>query len=66
MKAAAIFLAGLIVLAFGTLFTLQGAGVVHWPRESFMLDQREWVERGLVIALAGLALILTAWRINRK
>jgi hypothetical protein len=66
MKAAAIFLAGLVVLAFGTLFTLQGAGVVHWPPESFMINQREWTERGLVVALIGLALILTAWRINRK
>ena len=65
MKPAAILVLGLIVLAFGTLFTLQGVGVVHWPRESFMIDQRVWVERGLVVALIGLALILTAWRIRR-
>jgi hypothetical protein len=30
-----------------------------------MLDQRDWIERGLVVALAGLALILTAWRIRK-
>jgi hypothetical protein len=65
MKAAIILLLGIIVLAFGTLFMLQGAGVVHWPPESFMLDQRDWIERGLVVALAGLALILTAWRIRK-
>ena len=65
MKATLILLAGIIILAFGTLFTLQGAGVVHWPPESFMLDQRDWIERGLVVALAGLALILTAWRIRK-
>ena len=65
MKATLILVLGILVLGFGTLFTLQGAGVVHWPRESFMLDQRDWIERGLVVALAGLALILTAWRIRK-
>ena len=65
MKPALILLAGIIVLGFGTLFTLQGAGVVHWPPESFMINQHEWTERGLVVVLIGLALILTAWRIRR-
>jgi hypothetical protein len=65
MKPALILLAGVIVLAFGTLFTLQGAGVVHWPPESFMINQHEWTERGLVVVLIGLALILTSWRIRR-
>jgi hypothetical protein len=44
---------------------LQGAGVVHWPPESFMINQRDWIERGLVVVLIGLALILTAWRIRK-
>ena len=48
------------MLAFGTLFALQGAGVVHWPRESFMLDQRDWVENGIVVAMIGVALIAMA------
>ena len=65
MKATLILLLGIVVLGFGALFTLQGAGVVHWPPQSFMLDQRDWIERGLVVALAGLALILTAWRIRK-
>ena len=65
MKAALTLLIGLVILAFGTLFVLQGAGVVHWPPESFMINQRDWIERGVVVALAGLALILTAWRIRR-
>jgi hypothetical protein len=65
MKSVAVLILGLVVLAFGTLFALQGAGVVHWPRESFMLDQRDWIEKGMVVALIGLALIATAWRIRR-
>jgi hypothetical protein len=65
MKPALVLLAGIAIFAFGALFTLQGAGVVHWPRESFMIDQRDWVERGIVVALIGLALMLTAWRIRK-
>jgi hypothetical protein len=65
MKPALVLLAGIVILAFGVLFTLQGAGVVHWPRESFMIDQRDWVERGIAVALIGVALILTAWRIRK-
>jgi hypothetical protein len=65
MKATLILLAGIIILAFGTLFTLQGAGVVHWPPESFMINQRDWIERGMVVILIGVALILTAWRTRK-
>ena len=65
MKSAAILLLGLIIFAFGTLFTPQGAGIVHWPRESFMLDNSDWIERGIVVALIGLGLILAAWRIRK-
>ena len=66
MKVAVTFMLGAMVLAFGTLFTLQGAGVVRWPPESFMINQHDWTERGIVVALIGLGLILTAWRIGRK
>ena len=50
---------GLLVFAGGLArpFALQGAGVVHWPRESFMLGNRDWVEYGIVIALIGVALM---------
>jgi hypothetical protein len=65
MKPAAILAAGVIVLAFGILFMLQGAGVVAWPRESFMINDRIWIERGLVVVLIGVGLMLTAWRIRR-
>ena len=66
MKAAVIFMLGAVVLAFGTLFTMQGAGVVRWPPESFMINQHDWTERGIVVVLIGLGLILTAWRTGRK
>ncbi len=65
MKSHIILALGVLVLAAGTLFTLQGAGIVQWPRESFMLGQRDWIERGIVVVLIGLGLILTARRIRK-
>ncbi len=52
-----VLIAGIVLFAFGTLFFLQGAGIVHWPAESFMLDIRIWMLWGGLIAAAGAALI---------
>ena len=49
---------GLLAVAFGLLFTLQGLGIVHWPRSSFMLDDRSWAVRGAVLVVGG---TLMAW-----
>ena len=49
---------GLLAVAFGLLFTLQGLGIVHWPRSSFMLDDRSWAVRGAVLIVGG---ALMAW-----
>jgi len=64
-KAALLVVAGVVATGSGILFALQGAGVVHWPAQSTMLDHREWIERGIVVVLIGLAMILTAWRIRK-
>lgn len=56
---------GLAIAAFGVLFLLQGLGIVHWPRSSFMLDQRVWVVRGAAIAVAGLLIVLAGRRLRR-
>ncbi len=53
---------GLVLFASGLLFLLQGAGIVHWPAESFMLDQRVWVWYGLGIAIAGAVLLFLSRR----
>jgi hypothetical protein len=66
VKSLIVLILGLIVLAAGLLFTLQGAGVVHWPADSFMLDKTDWIERGIVVMLIGLALVLTARRIRQN
>jgi len=52
-----LLIAGVVLVAFGSLFFLQGAGVVHWPASSFMLDIRIWMLWGALIAAAGAVLI---------
>lgn len=48
---------GLILAFFGTFFALQGAGIIMWPAESFMLASSRWVVYGLLIAVVGILLI---------
>jgi len=66
MKSTIVFVIGVFVLAEGILFALQGSGLVDWPRQSFIINDHDWIERGIVVALVGAALILTAWRIQKK
>jgi hypothetical protein len=61
MKVALLIL-GLLALLVGLLWAGQGAGLVHWPASSFMIDQRPWVARGVLLAIVGLALILWSQR----
>lgn len=48
---------GALLMLFGAFFALQGAGVIMWPAESFMLASSRWVIYGLLIVLAGALLI---------
>ena len=58
----ALLILGLLGLAMGLLWVGQGAGLVHWPASSFMIDQRPWVTRGAILAFIGLALIVLSRR----
>jgi hypothetical protein len=53
----AILILGIAAALMGLLWIGQGAGWVHWPASSFMLDQRPWIARGAVLAVLGAALI---------
>ena len=53
---------GLLLIAAGIFWALQGAGIVMWPAESFMLRQDDWVTYGIVTALGGAAMIGLAQR----
>ncbi|WP_375398287.1 hypothetical protein [uncultured Sphingomonas sp.] len=47
---------GLLGFAMGTLWFLQGAGIVRWPASSFMLDQRIWMLWGALLMAVGVGL----------
>ncbi len=66
MKVAVVFIVGVFLLVQGVLFTLQGLGIVTWPQQSFMINNHDWIDRGLVIALLGIVVILGAWRLQKK
>jgi hypothetical protein len=61
-----LLIVGLVALVFGTLFALQGSGVVNWPSDSFMLGQNVWRTRGIIIAIAGAAIILISRRVGNR
>jgi len=55
---------GIAAALMGSLWIGQGAGLIHWPASSFMIDQRPWVTRGAILMLVGLVLI-AASRVRR-
>ncbi|MBB3939742.1 putative membrane protein [Novosphingobium fluoreni] len=42
-----------LAIAMGLLWLGQGTGVVLWPSDSFMLQDRTWARNGLLLAAAG-------------
>jgi hypothetical protein len=58
----ALLVVGVLGLLMGLLWIGQGLGVIHGPASSFMLDQRPWAGRGVLLALVGLVLILLSGR----
>jgi hypothetical protein len=53
---------GAALLAMGVLWACQGAGLIRWPAESFMIDARPWIYYGAVTALVGLGVLILARR----
>ena len=53
---------GAALLAMGVLWACQGAGVIRWPAESFMIDARPWIYYGAVTALIGLVILVLGRR----
>jgi uncharacterized membrane protein len=49
-------LGGLLVFS-GSFWALQGAGIIMWPKESFMLADPAWIRYGLFTAALGAGLI---------
>jgi len=53
---------GILLIVAGGFFALQGAGIIMWPADSFMLARSQWVLYGLIILAAGLGLVWVARR----
>jgi hypothetical protein len=53
---------GCLALVMGLVWALQGAGIIQWPAESFMINQSQWMWYGASTAFGGVLLIL----ISRK
>ena len=56
MKAVALIV-GVMLLIPGLFFAAQGAGIIMWPADSFMLANHSWVLYGGLIAAGGASLI---------
>ena len=48
---------GAFLVFSGLFWSLQGAGIIMWPAESFMLAQSQWILYGLITAAVGAALV---------
>lgn len=59
-------LLGILLVLAGSLWTLQGLGLVMWPTESFMLADRQWAINGAITAIVGLGLIYLARRLAAR
>ena len=59
-----VLMIGVAVMAMGLLWIGQGLGLVHWPKSSFMLDQRQWAVRGAVLAVIGVLLVIYSRKRN--
>ncbi|EIZ80283.1 hypothetical protein WSK_1075 [Novosphingobium sp. Rr 2-17] len=53
---------GVLAIAMGLLWLGQGTGVIMWPAESFMLDERAWAVRGAILATVGGIMVWLARR----
>jgi len=58
----ALLVVGVAAVLMGLLWIGQGTGFVHWPASSFMIDQRQWVLRGAILAVGGLIFIALSRR----
>ncbi|MGH6743418.1 hypothetical protein EDF58_101639 [Novosphingobium sp. PhB57] len=56
------FVIGLFGIVVGLLWVGQGTGIISWPSDSMMLDDRSWAVRGAVMAAVGVILLWLARR----
>ena len=62
----AVLIIGCIVTFVGLVWAGQGAGIIQYPVDSFMISQTPWIYRGLGVATVGLLLVILSRRISRQ
>ncbi len=60
-----IVIIGVILVIFGIIFNFQGQGVVG-PESSFMYQNQEWIDYGVMISMMGVILILIGYVVEKK
>ena len=53
---------GVLAILIGVLWMGLGSGLVPWPKQSFMIDQRPWIWWGLLLAVVGVAVVALSRR----
>ena len=65
MGSVAIVIPGIILVVFGIIFNFQGQGMVG-PESSFMYQNQEWIDYGVMISMMGVILILIGYVVEKK
>lgn len=55
---------GMFLIAMGIIWALQGAGLLNWPADSFMLGRAEWALYGAMSA--GLGAVILWWAARQR
>lgn len=65
MKRIVLLLIGSLMVLMGLVWTGQGSGYFPYPADSFMVNQTPWIYWGLLLAAAGLMVIVMSRKRNR-
>ena len=65
MGSIAIVIPGIIFVIFGIIFSFQGQGMVG-PESSFMYQNEDWIDYGMVISMVGVIFILIGYVVEKK
>jgi hypothetical protein len=57
MRQKILIFAGILGFILGVVFMLQGLGIIRYPADSFMIDNRVWITRGGVLAFLSAILV---------
>ena len=65
MKRIVLLILGSLMVLLGLVWMGQGSGLFPYPAESFMINQTPWIYWGLILTVAGLAVILMSRKRGR-